>query len=251
MEGRAKFTLGRRSGVDAEIGRFNEFWSDQFLFPQQLGGKGLGSLQRPVRIDQQKRLGWSRGFQACGGGVKTGGCVKALQYLVRRIPHFFEVYAANGLVAILGRTTCFVFQFTGNGQHGVARLFRGKATWRKTPEESIPGIGEFLPFTGLAPGGLPVCCAGHDELVQGLHAPAVLQKTHGQPIQQFRMTGRFAQGAEIIGRRHDALSQMMLPYAVYDDPGGKWVVFVRDPFGQGAATSRGFRHGLYFRSRLT
>ena len=151
--------------------------------------------------------------------VKTGGCVKALQYLVRRIPHFFEVYAANGLVAILGRTTCFVLQFTGNGQHGVARLFRGKATWRKTPEESIPGIGEFLPFTRLAPGGLPVCRAGHDELVQGLHAPAVLQKTHSQPIQQLRMTGRFAQGAEIIGRRHDALAQVTLPYAVHDYPG--------------------------------
>ena len=91
-------------------------------------------------------------------------------------------------------------------------------------------------FSRFAAGGLPIGGAGHDELVQGLHAPTVLNEAHGQPIKQFGMAGQFAQSAEIVRCRHNAFSKVTLPNAVYDYPGGEWVFLVCDPLGQGAAT---------------
>ena len=68
-------------------------------------------------------------------------------------------------------------------------------------------------------GRLHVDAAGHDQLVQPLELPAVLDQVGGEPVEQLRVRRPLALGAEIVGRGDNAPAEMVLPEAVDDDPG--------------------------------
>ena len=70
--------------------------------------------------------------------------------------------------------------------------------------------------------------------MHGFHAPLPLDEFASQPIQQLGMGGRHSSLAEIAGRAHDALAEMMLPDAVHHDARGERVVGRGDPIGKAA-----------------
>lgn len=70
-------------------------------------------------------------------------------------------------------------------------------------------------FSGLLVGG-----GEENQFVQFFDAPAIGDELGGQPVEQFRMSGRLAAGAEIAWSRDNAAAEMMLPNAVDQDACG-------------------------------
>ena len=81
-------------------------------------------------------------------------------------------------------------------------------------------------------GTLPVNARHHDQLGQLLHGPAIVHELRGQPVQQFGMRRHAAAMAEIAGRRHQALPEVILPDAVDHHARGQRIVFAGDPVRQ-------------------
>ena len=46
--------------------------------------------------------------------------------------------------------------------------------------------------------------------MQRLELPTVLEKLSREPIEKFRMAGRFAKCSKVVGRRDDALTEVPL-----------------------------------------
>ncbi|MCG3163389.1 MAG: hypothetical protein JMDDDDMK_04795 [Acidobacteria bacterium] len=64
------------------------------------------------------------------------------------------------------------------------------------------------------------------------YAPTAFDEFDCKPVEQFGMRRQFATRAEIFGRRHQTLSEVLLPDAIDDHARGERVVFVHDPFRQ-------------------
>ena len=68
--------------------------------------------------------------------------------------------------------------------------------------------------------------------MQGLERPALLHEPGGQVVEQLRVRGRGAAGAEVAGGRDQRLAEVVHPDAVDDDPAGQRVVGGGDGPGQ-------------------
>src|SRR5262245_6775640 len=70
------------------------------------------------------------------------------------------------------------------------------------------------------------------------YAPAAFDEFYRQPVEQFGMGRALASRAEILGRRYQSLSEILLPYAVDNDARGQRIVPVNDPFRQAEPVRR-------------
>ena len=59
----------------------------------------------------------------------------------------------------------------------------------------------------------------NDLLDEILDVPSVFDKLHRQMVEQSWMARRFAHGAEVVDRRHDTLTEQMVPRAIDEHPG--------------------------------
>src|SRR5215510_9421435 len=71
-----------------------------------------------------------------------------------------------------------------------------------------------------------------DQTMHRLPTPATLHEFGRHPVEQLGMARTISRGAEIAGRLHDALPEMVLPDAIDGHARGQRVVGARDPFGQ-------------------
>ena len=97
--------------------------------------------------------------------------------------------------------------------------------------ESAGSIASSLSRSGCSPD----CLIGgrlHDQSVQLLDRPVVLDEPGRQPIEQLGVRGPGAHRTEVVRRRHDAFAEMLLPDAVDDDAGRERVARAGDPFGE-------------------
>src|SRR5690606_14299660 len=62
--------------------------------------------------------------------------------------------------------------------------------------------------------------------------PAPILKSNGQVVQQFGVGGQGALVTKIERRGHDSRTEHALPESIYGNPGGQWVVWMEQPFGQ-------------------
>ena len=76
---------------------------------------------------------------------------------------------------------------------------------------------------------LAIGTRGHDQAMQPLHRPAVLDEVGGQPVQQLGMRGLGSLGPEVVGVPGDRQHEMMLPDPVDDRAGRQRVARIRDP----------------------
>ena len=127
-------------------------------------------------------------------------------------------------------TSAGTVQIAADGQDTVADPLGLDAPRREAPQQSAARIhreGLWARQAGLPPGG-----RGQDAPLQVLQAPTVLDQVAGQPIQQLRMRRLGAVLAEIVGRVDQPHSELMLPHAIDNHPGGQRVVRSGDPVCQ-------------------
>ena len=85
---------------------------------------------------------------------------------------------------------------------------------------------------------LPVGRRHHHPLHRRLDVPAVLDELYRQPVEQLRMTGRFALGAKILGRLHDPGTEKLLPVTIDRHARSQRVLRIHQPAGQPQAVER-------------
>ena len=131
-----------------------------------------------------------------------------------------------------GRPADARVQFAADGQHGVANLFGRQPPRGKIGQQFVAGVelGQVRKIGVFA--RLPKSLAGHDQPIQLLDAPAVIDEPHGQPVEQFGMRRPRAHLAKIVRRGHQPAAKMLLPDAVDDHPGGERIRGRSDPLRQ-------------------
>ncbi len=75
--------------------------------------------------------------------------------------------------------------------------------------------------------------------VEPFDGPSVFHEVVGEPVEEFRVRGRAAEGAEIGGTGGEGFSEVVLPDAIDDDTGGEGVGLVGEPFCEGCPPSGG------------
>ena len=75
--------------------------------------------------------------------------------------------------------------------------------------------------------------------MQRFQLPAALDELGGEPVEQLRMAGLFAEAAEVAGRAGEAAAEVVLPDAVDDDAAGQRIVRPGQPAGEDAAAAGG------------
>ena len=65
-----------------------------------------------------------------------------------------------------------------------------------------------------------------------LEAPALVEQLDRQPVEQLRVAGRRALGAEVVFGFDDAEPEELLPEAVHDNPRRQRVGRIDQPLGQ-------------------
>src|SRR5205085_11085678 len=126
-----------------------------------------------------------------------------------------------------------------NVQRGVANHFSIEAESRAASEQAILRIG--LEFFWSNARVLAVGGGSDDEANRMFNIPSRLRGTAavriqdtiaefaGEPIEQFRMGGPFALGAEIIGGLDQASAEELLPEPIHFDPGCERVLGTDEP----------------------
>ena len=127
--------------------------------------------------------------------------------------------------------------------------FRLQTPRRLPPEQAIVVIDSAAVFVGLR--ALRVDGAGNNQLMNVLKAPIMCHQFARQPVEQLRVGRLLALEAEVAGRAHQTLAEMVLPEPIDDDASQQMagaLVDVGDPGGQGFAAVGGAPTGR--RSRL-
>lgn len=104
-------------------------------------------------------------------------------------------------------------ELTGELQERVAQRFEFEALRVLAPAQFIACIR----MLGVSGGGEPIGAADHHRADHLFHAPAVLDETDGEMVEQLGMRGVGACDAEVIGCAHEAFAEKMLPEAVHHD----------------------------------
>ena len=110
----------------------------------------------------------------------------------------------------------FQIDFTGDEQKAVANLLRAEASTDKAGQVAVVRIGLDQIHRSRARAAVGV--RQHDEPVHRLQAVSVGDELSSQPVEQFRMTGRFPARTEVVRRAHQAPAEMPLPDAIHHDP---------------------------------
>ncbi|MFM1944029.1 MAG: hypothetical protein RI897_3011 [Verrucomicrobiota bacterium] len=230
-------------------------------FRLEAGGQGIGLLQGEGAIEEVQGLEGGVGAAALRDDLVAVGAIERAEDGILFLTDLEEVdHAAEfgGADFFLGVVVHDVFDFdiveveagaahgevqgTGDGEDAVADGFGFEAAWGEAPEQGAGGIdgeGKGLGVTGLLEG---VGC--EDELLDVFDGPSVLDEFGGEPVEEFRVSGRDAVGAEVTGGGGDAGAEGVVPEAVDEDAGGEWVLGVGDPVGElGAALLFGGVHG--------
>ena len=63
---------------------------------------------------------------------------------------------------------------------------------------------------------------------------------HGEPVEQFRMRGESALGAEVLGRLHEADTEVKLPGAIDRDAGCERIRGIDEPPREPQSVTHGF-----------
>ena len=127
-----------------------------------------------------------------------------------------------------------------DGEHGVTKGVGIKATTVGPPEQFVLGIGVLrrLPVGVVGGEAGELVGAGEDETADEVfEVPPVSDEVMGEVIEQQRMCGRVATGAEVIDAAHEALAEEVHPHAVDEDSGGERIVVASDPLGELQATA--------------
>ena len=123
-----------------------------------------------------------------------------------------------------GRTSCGL-SCAGGHERRVANLLGAEPPHVEPPEQVVRRIDGQRPL--VAGGRHLVGARGHDQPVQRLELPVVVDQPQREPIEQLGMRRRRAQLAEVVGRADDAAAEVMLPDAVDDHPRGEHVLAAR------------------------
>src|SRR5207244_426428 len=98
----------------------------------------------------------------------------------------------------------------------------------RTPRiEAVVGIA--LEQGGRDFGRLTESRASDDQTGKGFDVPMMVGKPDRQIIEQFRMAGQFALGAEVGARLDEAGAEELLPVTIDGDAGGERVVRRHQP----------------------
>src|SRR5262249_10804230 len=83
--------------------------------------------------------------------------------------------------------------------------------------------------------GLSKCRGSHDQSVQSLDTPPTRHKLGGQPIEQLWMSWLGTTRAEVIGRSHKPLAEMVKPDAIDHNSSGQRIPSVSEPCSESDA----------------
>ena len=102
------------------------------------------------------------------------------------------------------------------GEHRVADLLAFQAAAGEMPEQEILGVVVDRRAAGHA--RHPVRVREHDQPVQVLEAPAVVDQVAGEEVEQLGVGRLLALLAEVVGRAHDRPPEVPAPDAVGQHP---------------------------------
>src|SRR5262249_15327777 len=115
-------------------------------------------------------------------------------------------------------------------KHGIADNLRFQAAQTLSPEELIAWIDR-LWIRRIRNRGLSINTRGHNQLVERLHRPVVLDEFSGEPVEQLGMRRPRPEVAEVVRRDDDAFAKVALPDAVHEDAGRKRMIGPSQPTG--------------------
>ena len=129
-----------------------------------------------------------------------------------------------------GRSAARGVEFAGHRQHGVAHRFVFEPAAVEAPQQAVVRVAGDLLWRRTA--GLLVGGRSHDEAVQPLDRPAVLDEIAGQPVEQVGVGRRLGAQAEVAGGLDQSAAEVVGPDPVDDDPRGERIVGGDDGLGQ-------------------
>jgi hypothetical protein len=232
---------------------------------QRAQGEGTGGLKEDRIVHQGEGLQGCVRAVALDAGVGGIGRVEGGQHGVEHAAQGQNVQAAAVAIVALAdlpfyratdikdvagerRPDAGAADGTGeqaaDGERGVAQDFRFEAQAVLAGEQAVERVEvvELGPVgRGLAVGG-----GGDDAADELLAAPAAGDEVARQPVEQFRVRGRLAGGAEVVGRGDQAGAEEFAPDVIDGDAGGQRVVRRDKPAGEVEAAGQGLggcRHG--------
>src|SRR2546423_1442928 len=126
------------------------------------------------------------------------------------------------------RPANFIVQQSTDGQRIIADDFRGKPKSWPSGKQAIFRIA--LDELVRSSRGLAVRRRSNNQPLHSLHVPAAADELRGQPVEQFRMAGRFALGAKVFGGLDDSGPEILLPILVDHHARGERIRRIENPF---------------------
>ena len=132
-------------------------------------------------------------------------------------------------------------EIAADEEHRVANGFRIETAATGARKQRVVWVRRGVAIARKLP-----CVREQQQAVHRLHRPALFHKTRREKIQQLGMRRHLPACAEIIRRRHEPASEMLLPDSVRHHTGGEGICRIDDPLRQlQTPAGAGFaRHGL-------
>ena len=258
------FLGGGAAGGELE-GAAHLGWGVVGLLFLQTQGENLGGVVEEFAVHHRERLGWDGGDKADVAGVVgvrpvEGGEEGLAQgafdenvnaaadgvFLGTAAPRGARARGSlgdvGGYLSVNARAGHLEIELAGEIENGVADFLGGKAAHVEPPKEIVVRVGSQRGL--VAGGGHLISAAQHDELVHALEFPAAFHELSGEPVEQLRMRGLFADVAKVVRAAHDAAAKVMLPQAVGHHLGGHRIFLAGNPLGEHAAFAGGFAGGI-------
>lgn len=146
-----------------------------------------------------------------------------------------------GLIGFDGRAARGKVEEPGDGEGVVADGFGFETSRVLGGEPAVERVG--FAGGGVWLGGLAIGMAGDDETDHSAEVP-VGHEFSGEPVEEFRVGGGFALGAEVVGLGAEAGAEELPPEPVHDDACGERVLRGNDPVGEVETRERALFIGL-------
>ena len=190
-------------------------------------------LRHQVAVHEEQALQRDVRRHALVAGAVRIGEIEKRQHAVQLAPADEAVDRAAmilRLVQLLRRAAHLQIQIARDVEQRVAQRFGIQPLPVGAPQQPIVRIGREIGRRIIR--AQLVRRGEHDLAMHGLDRPLVLDEAARQIIEQLRMRGTLAQLAEIAGRAHDSLAEMMLPDAIHHDARGQRIARIGDRLGQ-------------------
>ena len=231
---------------------------------EETGGPDAGGFDEGRVVEEREGLLGRVGGGAEGDAVLAGGGVEVSEHgvkeralpvrvdaaavlvraLVRGVVAVGELepgVVACGLIGFDGRAAGGEVEETGDGEGVVADGFGFETARVLGGEPAVERVGFAGGWVWL--GGLAIGMAGDDETDHSAEVP-VGHEFGGEPVEEFRVGGGFALGAEVVGLGAEAGAEELTPEPVHDDAGGERVLRGNDPVGEVETRERALFIGL-------